>query len=282
MSQHAYTGRPRKRLFVVLIMASYILMAFIAWAVWRVSYLGVLEISSYLPAILGVIFTVLIFLTGFGILSMIGAAMGLPVLHVFQRQTYALINLLFPVAVAIGKIFGIKRRRIEGSFIAVSNRIIQNHGIKVPADRLLMVTPHCLQLATCPHKITRDPYNCHRCRGCNVGDLVALAEETGCHFFVVTGGTLARQTVKKIRPQAVLAIACERDLASGIQDVYPIPAAGVLNMRPNGPCYNTRVDMELVRKTVKEMIIPGTEKPRQPRFMNGKPVPRKDHDDKEE
>ena len=40
--------------------------------------------------------------------------------------------------------------------------------------------------------------------------------------------------------------------------------------------------MELVRKTVKEMIIPGTEKPRQPRFMNGKPVPRKDHDDKEE
>ena len=43
---------------------------------------------------------------------------------------------------------------------------------------------------------------------------------------------------------------------SGIQDVYPLPAIGVLNIRPNGPCYNTHVDMELVRKQLEEIIIP--------------------------
>ncbi len=53
----------------------------------------------------------------------------------------------------------------------------------------------------------------------------------------------------------MLAIACERDLMSGIQDVYPLPAIGVLNIRPNGPCYNTHVDMELVRKQLEEIII---------------------------
>ena len=97
-------------------------------------------------------------------------------------------------------------------------------GIRVPADRLLVVTPHCLQLALCPHKITRDPENCKRCGRCDIGALVTLSHEMGFHFFVATGGTLARQIVYKTKPKAVLAIACERDLMSGIQDVYPLPA----------------------------------------------------------
>jgi hypothetical protein len=75
---------------------------------------------------------------------------------------------------------------------------------------------------------------------------------------VATGGTLARQIVYTTKPQAVLAIACERDLMSGIQDVYPLPAVGVLNIRPNGPCFNTHVDVEAVRRELEKIIIPGT------------------------
>jgi hypothetical protein len=76
----------------------------------------------------------------------------------------------------------------------------------------------------------------------------------GFHFFVVTGGTLARQKVREIRPQAVVAVACERDLASGIQDVYPIPTLGVMNIRPNGPCFNTKVDIEEFKRAILEII----------------------------
>ena len=104
--------------------------------------------------------------------------------------------------------------------------------------------------------MTRDPNNCKRCGGCNIGDLVTLSEEMGFHFFVATGGTLARQVVYNTRPKAVLAIACERDLMSGIQDVFPLPAVGVLNIRPNGPCYNTSVDMAEVRRQLEEIIEP--------------------------
>ena len=78
----------------------------------------------------------------------------------------------------------------------------------------------------------------------------------GFHFFVATGGTLARQIIYNMRPKAVLAIACERDLMSGIQDVFPLPAVGVLNIRPNGPCYNTSVDMGEVRRQLEEIIEP--------------------------
>ena len=248
--------RPKKRLFVALMSLSLLVVGVMVYAVWRVSYLGLQEISEYLPLILGVLLAGIFLFTGLGIVGIVGAIMGVPFLSVFQRKTYALINLLFPIAIMMGKVFGFDRRKIECSFVAVSNQIIHHQHIKVRPEELLVVTPHCLQLASCPHKITRDPMaNCKRCGQCDIGALVTLAEEMGFHFFVVTGGTLARQTVKKIRPKAVLAIACERDLTSGIQDVYPLPAVGVMNIRPNGPCYNTHVDINMVRSEIESMLI---------------------------
>lgn len=246
--------RPKKRLFLGFLLITEFLIALALYGIWKISYLGLENISEYLPAIVGA-FLIFISTFSFGaVCNMVLAVKGLPTLKLFHRYTFAIIKFLFPIAVRIGKIFGIKRRQLEGSFIAVSNLIFMKSRIKVPAKKLLVLSPHCLQLATCPHKITRDPNNCKRCGGCNIGDLMKLSEEMGFVFFVATGGTLARQVVIENRPQAVLAIACERDLMSGIQDVYPLPAVGVLNIRPNGPCYNTRVDMDEVKKTLSQII----------------------------
>ena len=247
-------ARPKKRLFLGLLLASEFLVALALYGLWVICCPGLENIFEYLPAIVG-IFLIVISTISFGaVCNMVLAVKGLPTLKLFHRYSFALIKFLFPVAVRIGKVFGIRRRQLEGSFVAVSNLIFMKSGIKVPAKRLLVLSPHCLQLTSCPHKITRDPNNCKRCGGCNVGDLMKLADELGFTFFVATGGTLARQVVKKIRPQAVLAIACERDLMSGIQDVYPLPAVGILNIRPNGPCNNTRVDMDEVRRLLEQII----------------------------
>ena len=244
--------RPKKRLFLGLLLASEFFVALALYGVWLICCPGLANIFEYLPAIVGV-FLIFISTFSFGaVCNMVLAVKGLPTLKLFHRYSFALIKFLFPIAVRIGKLVGVRRRQIEGSFVAVSNLIFMKSGI--PAKRLLVLSPHCLQLSSCPHKITRDPNNCKRCGGCNVGDLMKLADEMGFTFFVATGGTLARQVVKKIRPQAVLAIACERDLMSGIQDVYPLPAVGVLNIRPNGPCNNTRVDMQEVRRVLAQII----------------------------
>lgn len=246
--------RPKKRIFLGLLLVTEFLIALMLYGVWKISYLGMENIFEYLPAIFGA-FLIFISTFSFGtVVNMVLAVKGLPTLKLFHRYSFAIIKFLFPVAVKVGKIFGFKRRQLEASFIAVSNLIFLKSKIKVPANKLLVITPHCLQLASCPHKITRDPSNCKRCGRCNISDLVKLSEELGFIFFVATGGTLARQIVKKNRPQAVLAIACERDLMSGIQDVYPLPAVGVLNLRPNGPCYNTKVDIEEVKKTLQQII----------------------------
>lgn len=261
------SGRPKKRLFIGMLSLTTILMAVALYIIWYIGVPGLASIQPALPWILGAIVTAVVVVAFLGIFNMVLAVAGLPYVPFLQKQTYELINMLFPLAVRLGKVFGISRRRLEGSFIAVSNLLFNRMGIRVPADRLLVVTPHCLQLASCPHKITRDPENCKRCGGCDIGALVTLSHEMGFHFFVATGGTLARQIVYKTRPKAVLAIACERDLMSGIQDVYPLPAVGVLNIRPNGPCYNTHVDMAEVRAQLEKIIIP------QEKVAKGEPAP---------
>src|SRR5574341_356597 len=67
---------------------------------------------------------------------------------------------------------------------------------------------------------------------------------------VATGGTLARRRVAEAKPQAIIAVACERDLTSGIQDAYPLPVIGILNDRPFGPCFNTSVDIAKVAEAL--------------------------------
>ena len=161
---------------------------------------------------------------------------------------------LFPIIDQLGKLLHIAQEKVQGSFIGVNNQLIEAEHEKVEPHKLLVLLPHCLQDEDCPHKITLDPYNCKRCGKCPVDSLLTLAEKWQVNVHVVTGGTLARQAVKEFRPRCVLAVACERDLSSGIIDSYPLPVWGVLNERPMGPCRNTRVSLQALEEKLEEIL----------------------------
>lgn len=84
--------------------------------------------------------------------------------------------------------------------------------------------------------------------------MLALCERNGVHLRVTTGGTLAREAVRTLRPKAVVAVACERDLTSGILDCIGLPVIGVTNGRPHGPCHNTTIDLQAVEKAIRFFI----------------------------
>ncbi len=246
--------RPRKRLFLALILLSLCIATISTYGLWVVSLPGLTNISSYLPMILGTLLVAIILAAICGVIGIILAILGFKTPGIFQNLAWSAINVLFPIAIAIGKLFDVEKERVERSFIEVSNHLIRKKNVIVRPDKLLIMTPHCLQFETCPHKITRDVSNCRRCGQCQIGDLAKLANKYGVHIAVVTGGTLARKVIKTIRPHAVLAIACERDLTSGIQDVFPLPVIGVLNERPFGPCCNTQVDLKKIELAIKGFV----------------------------
>ncbi len=246
--------RPKKRLFLTLILVSLLLAALSTYGLWMVSFPGLSSISAHLPVILGFGMATVLLGIGFGVVGIILTIIGIPTLPLFQGPAWSAINLLFPVTIWIGKFFDVDKERVERSFIEVSNHLVKKRHIKVAPERLLILTPHCIQQESCPYKITHDIANCRKCGKCQVGDLLIISEKYGVHLAVVTGGTLARKIIKSLRPQAVLAIACERDLTSGIQDVFPLPVVGILNERPYGPCCNTRIHITQVEEAVRNFI----------------------------
>jgi hypothetical protein len=156
----------------------------------------------------------------------------------------------------VGRLFGVSKEEIEDSYIKINNQMTVSQDRKYRPEEILILAPHCLQNTNCPHKITIDVQNCHRCGKCSVAGLLDIAEETGVNLVVASGGTFARKLAKEYQPKAIVAIACERDLTSGIKDMNAqhIPVVGVLNERPNGPCYNTTVQICKVRQALAEFI----------------------------
>lgn len=164
------------------------------------------------------------------------------------------LNILMPFMTYI---YGFSRNNkdiIRKLYIDVNNIMVQSRKLKFSPLQVLLLVPHCLQESGCSYKITRDIGNCRQCGKCCIGDIYKLSDETGIRTAVVTGGTAARQIVEETRPKIILSVACERDLSSGISDIKEIPVIGILNKRPNGPCYNTSVDVEVIRQEIKNIV----------------------------
>nr|WP_235716015.1 DUF116 domain-containing protein [Acetivibrio cellulolyticus] len=157
------------------------------------------------------------------------------------------IKTLLPLAIFFAGIFKTKKDLIRKFYIDFNNIMVNALGKKYSPENVLILLPHCLQYSECGYKITNNSDNCRRCGRCSIGDIVNTAETRGVKVSIVTGGTVARNIVKKLRPKLILSVACERDLTSGIIDVGKIPVIGLINDRPNGPCYNTFVNVDALR-----------------------------------
>lgn len=140
------------------------------------------------------------------------------------------LNLVFAQAFRLAASVGISRDRVGHSFVLVSNAISRAMKPAGKSEKLLLLLPRCLE------KETLQAIN-------------ALKGRYPLDIHIVSGGELARKKVKELQPTAVIGVACERDLVSGIRDVgQKISVLGIPNQRPDGPCRNTRLDMaELIR-----------------------------------
>jgi hypothetical protein len=151
----------------------------------------------------------------------------------------------------------LKIEKVEQSYIEIKNFLFNKNIKRYAPQDILILSPHCIQNSNCKFKVTYDIDNCRRCGKCQINDLVNFKEKYGVNVAVATGGTMARKVVKDTRPKVIIAIACERDLTSGMQDVKKIPVYGIINDRPNGPCFNTRVDVSKIEKAIKKLLNGG-------------------------
>ena len=243
----------RKRIYVGLLSASLLVMLALFSLIWFVVSNRDLVLNQILLIILAILAIILITFIGIGIIAMVIMIVRSRTIPTLETISRVVNEWLFPLTLLLGRALGIQKEKILRSFISVNNYLVSSKSGIAQKGKVMILAPHCLQNSECKHKITVDVENCKECGKCKIGDLKKIAHEYGAVLKVATGGTLARKYIKDTRPTAVIAIACERDLSMGIHETNLIPVMGVLNCRPNGPCYNTDVEIERVNNALQVM-----------------------------
>ncbi|MDK2563122.1 DUF116 domain-containing protein [Romboutsia sedimentorum] len=168
-----------------------------------------------------------------------------------MKINFKIVSLLFPMITFVADSVGISKNEIRKVYVKLNNKYIYSNKYNIKNEEILILIPHCVQKNSCKLKVTTNIETCAKCGLCNIGDLVKLKEKTNVNIFVATGGTLARKIIIDNKPKAIIAVACERDLTAGVQDVRKIPVLGVFNKRPNGPCVDTSIDVKEIEEAIK-------------------------------
>ncbi len=146
----------------------------------------------------------------------------------------------------LGGLLGVSRDRVAHSFVQVHNALVLINDHRTTPERILILLPRCL---------TRE----------QIREANSLAARYGVGVAVVAGGELARQRIRERRPEAVIGVACERDLLSGIRDVRGrLCVLGIPNTRPHGPCKDTQIDLAELERAVQFYLQPGAAAPPAP------------------
>ena len=130
-----------------------------------------------------------------------------------------------------------RRDWVENAAVKVYNDLALMRGRKVGQGELLLLIPRCLS------KVTLD-------------GVLGIAGKYGVPVFVATRGQLARRVIKERRPRAVVAVACERDMVSGLHDVAgKIPVLGLTMTLPSGPCKDASLDLAQLEQWVRSYVV---------------------------
>ena len=136
----------------------------------------------------------------------------------------------------VANLFG-KRDWVENAAVKFYNALALERGRKVGKGELLLLIPRCLSKET-------------------LNGVLEIAGRYDVPVFVATRGQLARRVIRERRPRAVVAVACERDMVSGLHDVAgKIPVLGLTMTLPSGPCKDALLDLPKLEEWVKSYVV---------------------------
>jgi hypothetical protein len=129
-----------------------------------------------------------------------------------------------------------KRDWVEHAAIDVYNTLAERRGRRVGKGELLVLIPRCLSKQA-------------------LDGVLEIAGRYEVPVFVATRGQLARRVIRERRPRAVVAVACERDMMTGLRDVAgKLPVLGLTMQLPNGPCRDATIDLGQMERWVQRLV----------------------------
>lgn len=148
-----------------------------------------------------------------------------------------LIPWLMPRIESFAPLVGVSRDRSGNASLQVYNQLMVGRlRPGLAPEQLLVLLPRCLGKEA-------------------MQAAMSVSERYGVSMFVAARGRYARQMIAMRRPRAVIAVACERDLVSGVHDVAKkLPVLGTTLKLGDGPCRNTEFEVSDLENQVRGML----------------------------
>lgn len=167
---------------------------------------------------------------------------------------WMLFHVYYRISRRMNTIFFQKTSTFRESFLNFNNEIILTNHSHIPGKKILLLLPHCLQNSKCRIRVTANIIYCEECGKCDVAALKKMSLENNVQAALASGGSMARKVIKDYDPDVVIAVACHRDLIEGVRDAWKLPIFAILNERPNGPCFETTVNLADVQFALNKFI----------------------------
>ena len=169
------------------------------------------------------------------LLLVLGHALDRPLLPERLAERGPFLGLMRFTSAMAGQ-FG-RRDWVENAAVKVYNALASVRGRKVGKGELLLLIPRCLSKET-------------------LDGVLGIAGKYGVPVFVATRGQLARRVIRERRPRAVVAVACERDMVTGLHDVAgKVPVLGLTMTLPAGPCKDARLNLDQLEQWVRAYVV---------------------------
>jgi uncharacterized protein len=148
-----------------------------------------------------------------------------------------LVPWLMPRFERVAMLIGFSRDRAGNAMMRVFNRLsIARAGKGISPEELLILLPRCLGKEA-------------------MQQAMSVSARYGVPLFVAARGRYARQMIAMRRPRGVVAVACERDLVSGVHDVAArLPVLGTTLSLRDGPCRNTDFEVGQLEGQIRKML----------------------------
>lgn len=133
----------------------------------------------------------------------------------------------------------------------------------IPPQERVLLLPHCLKPSDhCTAKFTKEGLNCPEdCQiDCQIRSLRKIAQEKGYKgVCTAAGGVMALKFIRKNNPEAIIAVACDKELEEGVCAVekyakvdktIKVPVLITIPLAEDG-CVDTIVDMKEAERIIK-------------------------------
>jgi hypothetical protein len=146
---------------------------------------------------------------------------------------------------------GVDEKELFELYVQTKNRAQMEKFAATSFDERIILLPRCMRAANCPAEIGKNGYECKQCGKCAATEITKATKQLGYKgAFMLPGGSLAKSIISKMKPKAVIGVACAKELVMGICmcERFGVFVQGVELLKDG--CINTLVDMKTLTNTL--------------------------------